>query len=168
MLNHTAEVARGVQMDRGAVRRPSKKCPAELSGLGTLWRACLFGAVFHLIPCHLLIDVDFHTSYQTCAGMPSYAFRAHKKGCRNPWRCTEWALTMCMANVIHVCRVKKAFQKGFLKVCFAVHANVEPILKLLVEKLTDKGGQVKRGQAPKGGLERDLQSFLDQLTDMLK
>ena len=65
-----------------------------------------------------------------------------------------------------MCRVKKAFQKGFVKVCFAVHANAWPILKLLVDKLTDKGGQVKRGQAPKAGLERDLQSFLDQLTDV--
>ena len=82
--------------------------------------------------------------------------------------CTEYPTPEIMANVIHVCRVKEAFQKGFVKVFFALQANAEPILKLLVEKLTDKGGQVKRGQAPKGSLERDLQSFLDQLPDMLK
>ena len=81
--------------------------------------------------------------------------------------CTEYPPEI-MANVIHVCRVKEAFQKGFVQVCFALQANAEPILKLSVEKLTDKGGQVKRGQAPKGSLERDLQSFLDQLPDMLK
>ena len=45
--------------------------------------------------------------------------------------------------------VKKALQKGKVKVCFAVHASAEQVLKLLVDKLTDKGGEVKRGQAPK-------------------
>ena len=82
--------------------------------------------------------------------------------------CQEYASAEAMATVIHVCRVKKAFQKGKVKVCFAVHASAEQVLKLLVDKLTDKGGEVKRGQAPKGGLERELQTFLDQLTDMLK
>ena len=82
--------------------------------------------------------------------------------------CQEYASAEAMATVIHVCRVKKAFQKGKVKVCFAVHASAEQVLKLLVDKLTDKDGEVKRGQALKGGLERELQTFLDQLTDMLK
>jgi hypothetical protein len=50
----------------------------------------------------------------------------------------------------------------------AVHDSAEAVLQLLVKKLAERGGELKRGQAPKGGLERELQGFLDQLSDMLK
>ena len=59
--------------------------------------------------------------------------------------------------------MKKTFKKGKVKVRFAVHASAEQVLQGLVDKLADNGGDVKRRQAPKGGLERDLQTFVDQL-----
>ena len=42
----------------------------------------------------------------------------------------------------------------------AVHDSAEAVLQLLVKKLAERGGELKRGQAPKGGLERELQGFL--------
>ena len=82
--------------------------------------------------------------------------------------CSEHPSPEQMATVVHVCRVKKVFQKGKTKLCLAVHDSAEAVLQLLVKKLAERGGELKRGQAPKGGLERELQGFLDQLSDMLK
>ena len=82
--------------------------------------------------------------------------------------CSEHPSPEQMATVVHVCRVKKAFQKGKTKLCLAVHDSAEAVLQLLVKKLPERGGELKRGQAPKGGLERELQGLLDQLSDMLK
>ena len=40
--------ARSAQMDRGAVRRPVKRCLNLPIGLDTLWKVCLCGVVFHI------------------------------------------------------------------------------------------------------------------------
>ena len=74
--------------------------------------------------------------------------------------CSEHPSPEQMATFVHVCRVKKAFQKGKTKLCLAVHDSAEAVLQLLVKKLAERGGELKRGQAPKGGLERELQGFL--------
>ena len=73
-----------------------------------------------------------------------------------------------VATVVHVCRVKKCFDQSKMKVCIAVSENVRPVMSILENRLHEKGGKTLHGQAPKGGLERDMQTYLEQLNDMLK
>ena len=74
-----------------------------------------------------------------------------------------------VATVVHVCRVKKCFDQSKMKVRIAVSENVRGGYKSVLEnRLHEKGGKTLRGQAPKGGLERDMQTYLEQLNDMLK
>ena len=55
-----------------------------------------------------------------------------------------------------------------MKVCIAVDEGVKPVVQIFEGQLKGEGGRVLYGQAPKRGLERDAQTFLDQLNDMLK
>ena len=73
-----------------------------------------------------------------------------------------------VAAVVHVCPVKKGFDLSKMKVCVAAGEHVWPVLSIVGNRLYEKGGKTLHGQAPKGGLERDMQTYLKQLDDMLK
>ena len=55
-----------------------------------------------------------------------------------------------------------------MKICIAASESVKPVLQVFESHVRNQGGKTLHGQAPKGGLERDAQTFLDQLSDMLK
>lgn len=50
-----------------------------------------------------------------------------------------------------------------MKLHLATHASLEPVLDSLEKALLATGGKRKSGQAPRGGLERQLQEMLDAL-----
>ena len=54
-----------------------------------------------------------------------------------------------------------------MKVFFSVHRDVEPALKAVIKGITAHGGKQKVGQAPRSGLEREVQDVIDELTAVL-
>ena len=66
------------------------------------------------------------------------------------------------------CMVFKQEAQTKMKVCIAVDEGVKPVVQIFEDQLKGQGGRVLYGQAPKGGLKGDAQTFLDQLNDMLK
>ena len=75
---------------------------------------------------------------------------------------------LAVACNVHVCRVKKCYDQSKMKICLAVSESVSPVVQIFERHVKNHNGKTLHGQAPKGGLERDAQNFLDQLTDMLK
>ena len=73
-----------------------------------------------------------------------------------------------VACYIHVCRLKKCYDQTKMKLCLATCESIQPVLQIFENHVKQHGGKILHGQAPKGGLERDAQQFLDQLSDMLK
>ena len=68
-----------------------------------------------------------------------------------------------LSGKIHYARLKKTFDKKYVRFYFSVHASVDPVLDIIMASLTKMGGQEKYGTAPRSGLEREIQSKLDQL-----
>eukprot|EP00435_Cladocopium_sp_Y103_P029123 s87_g7.t1 len=58
-----------------------------------------------------------------------------------------------MSQAVFVCQLRKAYDRDSMKVSFSVHRDVEPALKV--------------GQAPRAGLEREVQDVIDELTAVL-
>ncbi|CAE8616396.1 unnamed protein product, partial [Polarella glacialis] len=72
-----------------------------------------------------------------------------------------------LSAVVYVVKIKSAFKEGAVKMHFAVHASAEDALEVVARRLRAAGAVEKRGQAPAGGLEREVQSLLDQLKEIL-
>ena len=72
-----------------------------------------------------------------------------------------------MSHAVFVCKLRKAFDRDTMKVFFSVHRDVEPALKAVIKGITAHGGKQKVGQAPRSGLERDVQDVIDELTAVL-
>lgn len=68
-----------------------------------------------------------------------------------------------VASQVHVARFKKAWDKKTMKLHLAAQQSLEPVLDALEKALVATGGKRKHGQAPRGGLERQLQEMLDAL-----
>ena len=68
-----------------------------------------------------------------------------------------------LSGKVHYARLKKTFDKKYVRFYFSVHASVDPVLDIIMASLTKMGGQEKYGTAPRSGLEREIQSKLDQL-----
>ena len=68
-----------------------------------------------------------------------------------------------LLNKVMYARMKKTFDKKFMRFYFSVHPSVEGILDIVMAALTKVGGQEKYGTAPKSSLERDIQAKLDAL-----
>lgn len=79
--------------------------------------------------------------------------------------CSSPAAVACN---VHVCRVKKCYDQSKMKICLAVNESVLPVVQIFERHVKNHHGKTLHGQAPKGGLEREAQNFLDQLNDMLK
>lgn len=71
-----------------------------------------------------------------------------------------------LASTVTHCRTAKAFDKKKVKLHMAVHASVEPVMCAVIRACQLTGGRLLYGQAPKGGLERDIQKMMDQLGHM--
>ena len=74
---------------------------------------------------------------------------------------------LIMSGVVYVCKVRKAFDRDSMKMFFSVHRDAEPSLAALTKGVIHAGGKLKRGQAPKSGLEREVQEVVDHLTEIL-
>ena len=54
-----------------------------------------------------------------------------------------------------------------VKLHLAAHASVEPVVKGILRAAQLSGGRQMYGQAPEGGLERDIHRLLEQLGAMV-
>ena len=72
-----------------------------------------------------------------------------------------------MSGVVYVAKVRKAFDKNTMKMFFSVHRDAEPALAALTKGVLRNGGNLKRGQAPRSGLEREVQEVVDHLSEIL-
>ena len=73
---------------------------------------------------------------------------------------TSGASAANAAIKVHVARFKKAWDKKTMKLHLATHHDLEPVLDSLERALLATGGKPKHGQAPRGGLERQLQDWM--------
>ncbi len=64
---------------------------------------------------------------------------------------------------IRHCRLKPGYERGSTKLILAMRGEFEELRGPLMSALTQIGGELKTGRAPKSGLERALQTFLDSL-----
>ena len=67
-----------------------------------------------------------------------------------------------LKDIIYHAKTAKAFDKNKVKLQLAAHASVEPVVKGILRAGQLSGGRQMFGQAPKGGLERDIQRLLEQ------
>ena len=72
-----------------------------------------------------------------------------------------------MSGVVYVAKLRKAFDKNTMKMFFSVHRDAEPALAALTKGVLHNGGKLKRGQAPRSGLEREVQEVVDHLSEIL-
>ena len=68
-----------------------------------------------------------------------------------------------LPGMIHCAWLKKTFDKKYVRFYSSVHTSVDPIPDIIMASLTKMDGQEKYGTAPRSGLEREIQSKLDQL-----
>eukprot|EP00933_Yihiella_yeosuensis_P043677 TRINITY_DN3860_c3_g1_i6.p1 TRINITY_DN3860_c3_g1~~TRINITY_DN3860_c3_g1_i6.p1 ORF type:complete len:236 (-),score=63.13 TRINITY_DN3860_c3_g1_i6:337-987(-) len=73
-----------------------------------------------------------------------------------------------LESKVYICKVKRCYDKRQQKAHMAVHPDVQNVLEAMVRVMQAEGGKVKRGTPPKAGLERELQSLLDNLTEVSK
>ena len=68
-----------------------------------------------------------------------------------------------LLNQVAYARMKKTFDKKYVRFYFSVTPSLAPIMDIIMTFLTKIGGQEKHGTAPRSGLERDIQAKLDQM-----
>ena len=85
-----------------------------------------------------------------------------KKSCKLMWM-KPIGGPKSLSGKIHYARLKKTFDKKYVRFYFSVHASVDPVLDIIMASLTKMGGQENYGTAPRSGLEREILSKLDQL-----
>jgi len=66
--------------------------------------------------------------------------------------------------VVSSCRIKSAWAKGQDKLQFSTSDAHAPVRDAIMRVLTECGHQVKHGVAPRSGLERSVQRFVDDWT----
>ena len=72
-----------------------------------------------------------------------------------------------LSHAIFVCKLRKAFDRDTVKCFFSVHRDAEPALQAVTKGLMAHGAKQKLGQAPRAGLEREVQEVIDELTAVL-
>ena len=81
--------------------------------------------------------------------------KEHRNGAVNP---------EAMLHSVSVCRLRKAYDRDTMKVFFSVHRKAEAELSSVKKGLVAQGAKEKMGQAPRAGLEREVQEVIDDLT----
>ena len=67
-----------------------------------------------------------------------------------------------LATVVQVARLKKCYDRNKRKVLLAVTPQCCDILNIILKGLTQNGGQLMNSVAPRGALERQLQTALEE------
>ena len=67
------------------------------------------------------------------------------------------------ALAVRYCRSKPGFEKGHMKLIVALRGSLEDMRPHLVSALAQAGGELKTGRAPRSGVDRAFQNFLDNL-----
>ena len=66
--------------------------------------------------------------------------------------------------LVRYARLKKTFDRKYMRMYFAVHASIENVLQIIISDMVKGGAQEKHGSAPRSALERDIQSKLDGMS----
>lgn len=69
-----------------------------------------------------------------------------------------------VACKILVAKIKKAYDKNYVKVHFAISPDMKNVYASFCKALVSLGAKQKVGQAPRGSLERELQEFLESMS----
>eukprot|EP00969_Alexandrium_andersonii_P324408 14334540-Alexandrium_andersonii.AAC.1 len=73
-----------------------------------------------------------------------------------------------VAEKVHICKVKKAFDKNKVKLYLAVHSSIDPVMEAVIRTLQSKGARLMKSSAPKSGHEHTVQELLDKLEGVVK
>ncbi|CAE7921388.1 unnamed protein product [Symbiodinium necroappetens] len=73
-----------------------------------------------------------------------------------------------LAQLIFVCKIKKAYDRGIVKVHLAGHQQIDSVIDAVVAAMVLSGARERRGQAPQSGMARELQSLVDELQEITK
>ena len=73
-----------------------------------------------------------------------------------------------LAQLIFVCKIKKAYDRGIVKVHLAGHQQIDSVIDAVVAAMVLSGARERRGQAPQSGVARELQSLVDELQEITK
>lgn len=65
---------------------------------------------------------------------------------------------------IYVCKVKKAYDRGVVKLHIAGHPLLSSVIDAVIQVLVFAGAKERRGQAPQSGMARELQQLVEQLS----
>ncbi|CAK0804561.1 unnamed protein product, partial [Prorocentrum cordatum] len=72
-----------------------------------------------------------------------------------------------LKDIIYHAKTARTLDNNKVKLHLAAHASVEPVVKGNLRAGQLSGGRQMHGQAPKGGLERDIQRLFEQLGAMV-
>lgn len=67
-------------------------------------------------------------------------------------------------STVYASKTRKAYAKRMVKIIFAAAPDTGRVWEIIAKALCTAGGQRKRGQPPRGGLERDLQGIIDDMS----
>jgi len=84
---------------------------------------------------------------------------SHQASMKSPVQCL---------SLVHVCKVKKAFNKENKKIITALASGQEALMEAMTAALMKRGARLKNGQAPRGGLARELQEKIDALNELMR
>eukprot|EP00434_Breviolum_minutum_P031879 symbB.v1.2.028194.t1/scaffold2897.1/size67685/5 len=65
---------------------------------------------------------------------------------------------------IYVCKVKKAYDRGVVKLHLAGHPDLGKVIDAVIAVLISTGAKERKGQAPQSGMARELQQLVEQLS----
>ena len=63
-----------------------------------------------------------------------------------------------LASLIYVCKIKKAYDRGVVKLHLAGHPDMGTVIDAVVAILVHAGAKERRGQAPPAGMARSYGS----------
>lgn len=69
-----------------------------------------------------------------------------------------------LSAYIYVCKVKKAYDRGIVKLHVAGHPQMSSVIDAAIQVLVFTGAKERRGQAPQSGMARELQQLVEQLS----
>ena len=72
-----------------------------------------------------------------------------------------------MSHAVYVWKIHKAQDRDQMKAHFSQHRDVEPALKAVMKGLVSHGAKQKVGQAPRAGLQSEVQEVIHELTAVL-
>lgn len=68
-----------------------------------------------------------------------------------------------LSHTVLICKFSKCYDRGQIKLQICTVPELKPVTDVLFSVLVTEGAVEKAGQAPRGGLEREIQEILDTL-----